>query len=126
MSRPEKANSLAIAIELYQSLQVLPLRSSFLAATALVALGLLTKASGQTIDVWGGDFPSDDITVATNWANQVVPAGLTAGSDVLMFNTYSNQYLDVTTSAVSFNQIRVFVGADYQGVTGPHFLSHPE
>ena len=76
-------------------------------AISLVAfLAVVSGAKAQT-DIWGGGFPSDKVSVGSNWVGGVVPAGISAGSDTLVFNDASDSNMKINQTGVSFAGIMV-------------------
>ena len=95
---------------------------------ALTALALTLSAAGiqaQTV-TWGGGFPNDNFSAATNWVGGAVPPGYTAGTDTVVFDDNSDSTLKLDVAGVSLLQLQVNDASGYgiyANVTGPNSLT---
>lgn len=67
-------------------------------------MAALSGARAQ--DVWGGGFPDDNVNTASNWIGGVVPPGYTADTDILVFNSSSNPYMNLNVAGIDFKGIQ--------------------
>jgi hypothetical protein len=72
---------------------VIRLRTSLLVLASMMAVG---TGVAQTA-TWGGGFPNDKLSVASNWIGGVEPAN--NGSEILLFNDNSDSTLNLDVSA---------------------------
>ena len=106
MAEEERANVLDYAIGLYQFPAMVWPNTKAFAVTVVSFWAVVSGAKAQT-DVWGGGFPSDKVSVGSNWIGGVVPAGISAGSDTLVFNDASDTNMKINQAGVSFAGIEV-------------------
>lgn len=102
----KRANGLAYAIQLYHCPAMVRPGNQALAISLVAFLAVVSGAKAQT-DIWGGGFPSDKVSVGSNWVGGVVPAGISAGSDTLVFNDASDSNMKINQTGVSFAGIMV-------------------
>src|ERR1700685_443417 len=80
----------------------------------ILATILAGSAGAQTV-TWGGGFPNDKYSVASNWIGGTVPLG--NGTETLQFNDESDSALKLNTAGVSFLGISIPAGTEDNGTT---------
>jgi hypothetical protein len=77
-----------------------------IALTVLASALAASEAAAQTA-VWGGGFPDNNFSTATNWVAGSVPAGYTSGADTVVFDDNSDSHMNLDVANISLLQLQV-------------------